>query len=261
LNPISNFDAAARTFDQHRALPGGVPEAIRAAVWECARKSRPERVLEVGAGSGRVGRTFVDAGDWYLGVDSSIGMLGEFVSRQKSAGKREARLIQADGVHLPFGKHLFDVVLLAQVLSGARSWRGLVDEAVRVLRPEGAIVVGQTVAPDGGVDMRMKRRLAEILAGEGVDGHVSQKNRNNALRWLESAAARAERRVAASWASSRSPRSFIERHHTANRFSTLPPPVQERALQQLSEWAESAFGSLDTVFAEFYFFELWVFQF
>ncbi len=257
---MSDFDAAAPTFEHYRALPAGVPEAIRAAVWESVGWPTPERVLDLGAGTGRVGKAFTAAGDLYFGVDFSMGMLREFVSCNRSEGGAEARLVQADGERLPFGDASFGVVLLVHTLSGVRRWRSLVGEAQRVLRQGGALVVGQTIAPDTGVDGQMKRQLAALLADMGVEEHGSQKGRTTAISWLQSAAARTQRMVAASWTSSRTPRRFMEHHRTGHRFSALPLPIQERALQQLSAWAERKFGSLDATFSESSVFELHVFQ-
>ena len=42
--------------------------------------TRP-RLLDLGAGTGRIGWPFVAAGDDYVGVDLSLGMLREFVRR------------------------------------------------------------------------------------------------------------------------------------------------------------------------------------
>ena len=47
---------------------------------------RRARLLDLGAGTGRIGRPFVAAGDDYVGVDLSLGMLREFARR---AGARQ----------------------------------------------------------------------------------------------------------------------------------------------------------------------------
>ena len=253
---MSTFDSVAPTFDSHRALPSGVPEAIREAVWQSVGNSSGRRVLDLGAGTGRVGRAFVTAGDAYFGADVSIGMLRKFIAQQG-----EAKLVQADGERLPFPNASFDVVLLVQVLSGARAWRRLIGDAQRVLRPGGALIVGQTVGPPDGVDARMKKHLQEHLEKQGAGQLGSGKGRADALAWLASTARIHRRVIAASWTSSRTPREFIERHRTGSRFSTLPPLIQERALEDLRSWAESAFGSLDAMFDEPYVFELQVFEF
>jgi ubiquinone/menaquinone biosynthesis C-methylase UbiE len=253
------FDSSAATFNRYRALPTGVPEAIRAAIWKSTRNQRPARVLDIGAGAGRIGRAFVDADDFndlYVGVDASLAMLQEF--RKLS---RAASLAQADGEQLPFGAGIFDVVMLMQVLSGAQDWRGLLNEVRRVLRSTGIVVVGHTMNPQAGVDAQLKRRLATILEDMGVEFHESNRARKQSLAWLESSATRSTHMIAATWMAERTPREFLIRHRTGARFSALPLAIQEEALQKLSAWAENEFGSLDASHTEEVSFELDIFEF
>src|ERR1700742_4728655 len=102
---MSAYDAAAPTFERHRALPDGVPEAIRAAVIK-ALDASPPRLLDLGAGTGRIGIPFIAAGDDYVGVDLSFGMLSEF-KRRAADSTRAPRLVQADGERLPFADASF----------------------------------------------------------------------------------------------------------------------------------------------------------
>ena len=44
------------------------------------------RILEIGCGTGRIGSQFTAAGDNYLGVDLSLGMLREFQQKRPRAG-------------------------------------------------------------------------------------------------------------------------------------------------------------------------------
>ena len=69
---MSAFDSVAATFERDRALPEGVPGAIRAAVLEAGDAASP-RLLDLGAGTGRIGWPFVEAGDDYVGIDLSLG--------------------------------------------------------------------------------------------------------------------------------------------------------------------------------------------
>jgi len=57
-----HYDAAAATFDRHRKLPEGLAQAIRGAVLRALDLMRP-RLVDLGAGTGRIGRAFVEAGD------------------------------------------------------------------------------------------------------------------------------------------------------------------------------------------------------
>jgi len=234
-------------------LPDGVPERIRAAVLSVAGGRWPV-VLDLGAGTGRIGRPFVAAGDRYIGADLSIGMLHEFHGHD-----RRARLAQCDGEALPFRDGAFDVVMLISVVGAARGWRRLLAEGRRVTRGDGAIVVGKSAGPADGVDARMKERLAAILEELGVP--AEEKKSGKALAWLESVAAEKRVEVAASWSAERSPRGFLDRKPTGAKFSELPADVRDEALRRLTAWAQSTFGSLDAAHSEPYTFELTIFRF
>ena len=247
----SAFDVTAPTFERHRSLPPGVTVAIRRAVLGAVGGHGP-RLLDLGAGTGRIGGPFVAAGDDYVGVDRSFGMLRGFMQR------RRARLVQADGERLPFRDASFDAVMLIQAFGGMHGWRRVLAEARRVLRPAGALVVGRTVAPADGVDARMRGRLAEILDAMGVER--AQSPREDAMRFLERTAG-GQRIEAAAWSAARSPRGFLERHPTGARFAALSAPVKDAALGKLATWAATTFGSLDAIVPEPYLFELRVFKF
>ncbi len=183
-------------------------------------------------------------------------MLREFLAQSHTAC-----LLQSDGARLPFADGAFDVVMLMQVLSGARDGQALLHEVRRVLRPHGVVVVGHTATHAAGVDAQLKRRLSEILREMGVAWHEPQKARREALVWLESSAVCRNQIRAASWIASRTPREFLVRHRTGARFAALPAAVQDEALQKLSVWAEATFGPLDTAYSEEHAFELEIFKF
>jgi ubiquinone/menaquinone biosynthesis C-methylase UbiE len=252
------FDSTAAQFDRHRAFPEGVPEAIRQAVWAISPQTAGRRILDLGAGTGRIGRAFAAANDAYIGVDLSLGMLQEF---RASMVNTTPVLVQADGEHLPFPDRTFTIVMLMQVLSGADDWRGLVTEARRILQPGGIIVAGHTAMPGKGVDRRMKQRLNRILDQMGVELRRGRQRRDEALAWLESHAHRHRRRIAASWKAERTPGQFLERHRTGAQFSALPLDIQGAAMDELTDWAVVEFESLDTVFQQQHSFELDIFKF
>jgi len=251
--PTSAYDSAAPTFARDRALPDDAVELVRTVVLAAVALPSP-RLLDLGAGSGRIGWPFVRAGDDYVGIDLSLGMLRAFC-----ACERAARLVRADGESLPFRDGTFDAVMLIQVFGGARRWRPLLDEARRVLRASGALIVGRTVAPEDGLDARMKERLATVLDGMGVKPYQTRA-RADAQSWLE-ANGRGTRAVAARWTASRTPRGFIERHRTGARFARLADEIKDEAMQKLGAWAAQEFGSLDAPWREPHEFELQVFRF
>jgi ubiquinone/menaquinone biosynthesis C-methylase UbiE len=257
----SVFDLAAATFERDRLLPSGVPDAIRSAIWKATRVPNRPRVLDLGAGTGRIGKAFVAAGDLYIGIDLSFSMLREF-----RANSRSARLAQADGQQLPFRDGSFELVILIQVLSGTGNWKGILSETRRILQTGGAIVLGHTVSSSEGMTAQLKRQLAlileEIILKEmNVVQHQAQSARRQALAWLELSARRRLHLCAASWTASPTPQEFLSRHRTGARFAALPAPIQEEALRQLGAWAKTAFGSLDAAFHEERSFELDMFEF
>lgn len=251
---MSRYDTAAPTYDTYRGLPAGITQAIRAAVLDAAGGVPRPRLLDLGAGSGRIGHAFVAAGDDYVGVDLSLGMLGQF-ARRADAGGRAPRLVHADGERLPFADAAFDLVLLVQVFGGVEEWRPFVAEARRVLRPAGTLVLGRTAMPEAGLDARMKERLDAILTDMGV-AHPRKNAREHVQRWLGSTARGGAPVAAAEWDAARTPGGFMDRHRTGARFSQLPAPIKDEAMRRLAQWAVVEFGSLDAAAMERHTFEL-----
>jgi SAM-dependent methyltransferase len=256
---MSAYDAAACTFDFYRTLPEGATEAIRAAMLDSIDASSHPRLLDLGAGTGRIGWPFVAAGDDYVGVDLSLGMLREFARRNGPCRGRAPRLVQADGERLPFGDASFDAVMMMQVLGAVRRWRPLMREALRVLRAPGTLVLGHAVMPADGLDAKMKRRLASLIDAMAVPPFHSDA-RDEVIRWLGGAAQGSHRVVATEWDATRMPRGFLDRQPSGAQFARLPQPVQDAALGQLRDWAAATFGSLDAEFRERHAFELNVFK-
>jgi SAM-dependent methyltransferase len=223
---------------------------------------RRPRLLDIGAGSGRIGHIFVIAGDNYVGVDLSFGMLRAFLHRATCTSASPgpvARLVRTDGRYLPFCDAAFDVVTMIQIFGGIRDFRLLVKEARRVLRRPGSVILGRTLAPERGIDARLRQRLALILSEIGIDpGHNFH---DEVEQVLNSAVGSTETVVAASWRADRTAREFLERHRTGARFLALPELVKAEALRQLAVWAVATLGSLDAVYSEPYAFALQVFKF
>lgn len=256
---MSAFDAVASEFDHHRALPSGVAQAARAMVVGSITSASPARILDLGAGTGRFGHPFVAAGDDYVGVDLSFGMLRQFMSRTER-GITPFRLVQADGQRLPFRDAAFDVVMMNQAFGGLRCWRQVLVEARRALRPSGVMVVGRTVRPSGGVDSRMRLRLRLLLDEAGVEsGPINASE--DVGRWLEATGQGGGWKVVASWKADRSPRGFLDQHRSGAQFHQLPQTVKEQALHRLSAWATTTFGSVDRVSSEQRWFELQFYRF
>jgi len=257
----SAFDPIAAEFERLRPLPAGLPAAVRSAVWRTLGSGARARVLEVGAGTGRIGEAFLDLGDHYVAVDTSEKMLGRFAEKVNKSVKRVASLVQADGRSLPFADGSFDIVVMVQVVSGQAAWLQLLTEARRVLCAGGAVVLGRANGPDDGIDQQLRAQLGQILATLGVDASRPGAGREEARSWLSPSASRTVEVIAAHWVEERTPRQFLVRHASGARFAVLALSTKDEALRQLADWAVSTFGSLDVRFAEPHAFVLDVFVF
>ena len=114
--------------------------------------------------------------------------------------------------------------------------------------------------PPEGVDAALKTQLSAILEDLGMGSDQGKRCCDNVLVSLESSARRRLNVIAASWQTDRTPKQFLERHRTGARFATLPSSIQKAALRKLATWAESTYGSLDSVRSEQHVFELDIFQ-
>jgi ubiquinone/menaquinone biosynthesis C-methylase UbiE len=202
----STYDKIAPNFDRQRALPREVALSVRAAVLAALGHTPVPQILDLGAGSGRIGQVFVTAGDDYVGVDLAAGMLQIFAG--KETGGRRAVLIQADGRTLPFTDDSFDAVLLVAVFGDLPDWHPLIAEARRVLRPDGVVVIGRTATPDDGIDERLKQRL-DLLLDKRMPRAPRKNGRKKAAQYLAEIASDMTDLVPANWPVQRSVRQFF----------------------------------------------------
>lgn len=142
------FDRLAAVYDT--LMPSADPAPIEAGLDEATGPL--ETVLEVGGGSGRAS-VAIDADPVIL--DASRGML-------RRAHARGIRGVQADAGRLPVPDGTADAVLIVDALHHFPEPRVALEEAARVLRPGGALVV-RDFDPD-----TLRGRL--IAVGEGTVG-------------------------------------------------------------------------------------------
>jgi ubiquinone/menaquinone biosynthesis C-methylase UbiE len=141
------FDRATGYYDSTRGYPAGVAERIRDALVAHTGAGRGSRFLELGIGTGRIALPFLQAGDYYAGMDLSRPMMRE-LSRKAGAVPGQAslppRLAQADIARLPLAGDSFDVIVVVAVLHLVDGWQAALAEARRVLRkPGGWLLLGR----------------------------------------------------------------------------------------------------------------------
>ena len=131
-----NFDRAAGYYDATRALPATTMVQLTGLLAGELGDLQP--CLEIGVGTGRFGLPLRAAGIAMAGTDISGAMLRRLAAN--AGGGNPFPLAQADATRLPFAAGTFGSVLAVHVLHLIPDWRVAVDEAMRVLRPGGALV-------------------------------------------------------------------------------------------------------------------------
>jgi len=162
-----SFDRAADFYDATRALPAHVHARLTALlVSELAGRSP---CLEIGVGTGRIALPLLAAGVELMGVDIAPKMLGRLVDN--NGGRRPCPLCVADVTVLPVAGPSFDAVLASHLLHLVPDWRRTVDEALRVLRPGGVLLVdfgGRAPAPWYAATQAVLKNHGVVLARPGM---------------------------------------------------------------------------------------------
>ena len=114
-------------FDKHQFIFQSEVLAIR----ELLPKEENLRGLEIGTGTGR----FADA----LGIKEAVEPADNM---RKAAMKRGITVHDAEAEHLPFDNNSFDYVLMAFCISYFNNLGFAFEEAYRVLKPGGSLIVG-----------------------------------------------------------------------------------------------------------------------
>jgi ubiquinone/menaquinone biosynthesis C-methylase UbiE len=158
--PGISFDRAANYYDATRGLPAEVARDVTdVLVSELAGK---ELCLEIGVGTGRIALPLTERGVEMIGVDLAPAMLARLVAN--AGGNQPFPLVTADVTWLPLADGSVDAVLGSHVLHLIANWKSAVDEARRVLRPGGLLLVNF----GGPKPTPWSKDCGEILARHGV---------------------------------------------------------------------------------------------
>lgn len=241
-----SFDRAASFYDQTRDLPEPVATHGLQAILDLA--GRDARILEVGAGTGRIGvPLLLHAADWF-GCDLSTKMMA--LLRLKAPA---ARLAQADAARLPYAAASFDAVLTVHVMHLVGPWRAALREYRRVLRP-GGVYLNAHSEGDGQVAYRrirtfFRKRLAALGQEDNRPGV-----RDDADMYNELIAMGAELRhvEAVVYARTRTPREALDDLASRSNSHTwdIPDEVFAAVLADTRAWAAAEFPDLDRPYGE-----------
>lgn len=245
----SLFDGQARAYERRAALPPGVGAEIARAVTEVTALGRDDLLVEIGAGTGLVGRFFATGGPRYLGLDLSLDMLALFRAKRGAAGHP---LAQADGNRTwPVAGGVAAAIFSSRALH-LLSTPHVATQARRIARAGGAaLVTGRLRYERGGIRERIAVRMRSLLREEGYRprGGERMQRRLVAVLGREDREPIPRRRVAC-WSATATPRQAISEWRRKPGLGGLDPDAgaKRRVLDRLEEWARAETGDLDRVF-------------
>lgn len=160
-----SFDRAACFYDATRALPPPVAGALTDAL-EREIRGVGGRVLEPGAGTGRIARPLAERGIRVTAVDIAPKMLRQFYAQVTAAHTRPDLLI-GDATRLPFRDGAFPAVMACHLLHLIPDWKAAVAEMRRVLAPGGVILHHGEGESDRNRSPMITAKIDELLAARG----------------------------------------------------------------------------------------------
>jgi ubiquinone/menaquinone biosynthesis C-methylase UbiE/DNA-binding transcriptional ArsR family regulator len=138
------FKANAADWERIRSLHAPERE-VESAILETIEMAPHESVLDAGTGTGRILELLAPRIRQGTGVDISPDMLAIARDRLERIGARHCQIRLGDIHRLPFpaatAAQGFDLAVFHQVLHYLEDPQSAVSEAVRVLRPEGSVLI------------------------------------------------------------------------------------------------------------------------
>jgi phosphatidylethanolamine/phosphatidyl-N-methylethanolamine N-methyltransferase len=126
-----------------------------------------KRILEIGVGTGLV-LPYYPQHCSIIGVDLSFPMIKR---AQKKIGARGmpdvAGLSVMDAAHLALPSESFDAVTFPFVLTLIPKPEAALDEALRVIRPKGRIIITSRFGAEGGLQARIEEKIEPAIAQVG----------------------------------------------------------------------------------------------
>ena len=124
-------------------------------------------ILDAGTGSGRFARALArDSSNTVIALDFSNEMLDQNKKLAEQAGINSIQYVQGDIEHLTFPDNYFDTVVSITVVRHFPQWQNILKEYVRVLKPNGKLVVEMCSANH----IKMANRIWPRFGFEHSDG-------------------------------------------------------------------------------------------
>jgi ubiquinone/menaquinone biosynthesis C-methylase UbiE len=253
-----SFDRVADRYDATRIHPSEASKQIAAGLLRVGGLQSGAEVLEIGIGTGRIALPLLAMGVNVMGIDIAPRMLEQLETKyavwQAESGGSKGRLaVQiADMTALPFADATFDAVIAVHVLHLVPEWRQALGEALRVLRPGAALLLGQDIAAPGSMNHDIQDHWAQIARELGA--HLQRVGARTFAEIVGELRARrliVTESILASWDHVSIPREILDyvESRTWSQTWNIPDDIFAESMRRLRAWAESSYGdTIDTPF-------------
>lgn len=252
-----SFDPVADRYDDTRGYPASVAGSIAMGLMRVGPVATGNSLLEIGIGTGRIALPLLREGVNVTGVDISplmVERLRANLARQQAAEPERPwgslTLEMADMTALPFADDCFDAAVAVHVFHLVPEWRAALDEVLRVIRPEGALLVGQDVHGGSSPNAVLQDQWRDIVTrlgyppvtvgASGFSAIVDELKRRGLAVSIE---------TLTTWDVRQSPHAALEyiAGRTWSRTWAVPDGIFEESIRQLSAWAEHQYkGKMET---------------
>jgi ubiquinone/menaquinone biosynthesis C-methylase UbiE len=252
-----SFDPVADRYDDTRGYPDDVPQRIAAGMMRVAPLAAGTSLLEIGIGTGRIALPLLRAGVNITGVDISALMVNRLrakLAQEQAAESAHAwgtlTIEMADMTALPFADDSFDAAVGVHVLHLVPEWRKALNETLRVIRPGGALLIGQDVHGGGYPHAIIQDQWRDIVARLGHPPvTVGAPGFQAIVDELKLRGLSVSIETLATWEVQQTPRSALDyiASRTWSRTWPVPDDVFAESIRQVTEWTERQYrGKLET---------------
>jgi ubiquinone/menaquinone biosynthesis C-methylase UbiE len=245
-----SFDRAAEFYDETRADPPHVANALTEALLTELGKAGADGVLEIGIGTGRIARPLAERGIRVTGFDIAPRMVAK-LREQLTPQHIEPDVSFGDATALPVKDASFKAVLGVHILHLVSSLEGAVAEIRRALAPDG-IFLSPYQRPVGESPWKAEWEKWEELISES--GYVPRKRSGEAEinAALTEALGSSELRVYATreerWTADQQLQRIRDRIDSWSW--QYPDDVFESTLAKLEDWYPSRYPDMDQEYAQ-----------
>jgi len=246
-----SFDPVADRYDETRIIPPYALPVIARGLLHLGEIPAGGTLLEIGVGTGRIGLPLLGEGVNLTGVDISPRMVERLHMKYEAMRQAEPRHTWGtlttqltDITALPFPSGAFDAALAVHVLHLVPEWRRALDEALRVVKPGGALLLGQEQRESDDVQHRVQNTWIAFAQDLGYTAAYPGAGYSTIVSDARARGLRVDEHALTVWDVSATPREVLRwiTERTWSRTWAVPDGIFAESARRLAAWVEREYG-------------------